>query len=33
MSLIEASAVSKIYRSGDVEFYALRDISLTIDTR
>ncbi|KRH99664.1 ABC transporter ATP-binding protein [Curvibacter sp. PAE-UM] len=33
MSLIEASAVSKIYRSGDVEFYALRDISLTIDVR
>lgn len=33
MSLIEASAVSKIYRSGDVQFYALRDISLTIDVR
>lgn len=33
MALIEASAISKIYRSGDVQFYALRDISLTIDVR
>jgi putative ABC transport system ATP-binding protein len=33
MPLIEASAVSRIYRTGEVEFYALRDISLAIDTR
>ncbi len=33
MSLIEASSISKIYRSGDVEFYALRDITLAIDQR
>ncbi len=33
MPLIEASAISKIYRSGDVEFYALRDITLAIDQR
>ncbi len=33
MPLIEASSISKIYRSGDVEFYALRDITLAIDQR
>jgi putative ABC transport system ATP-binding protein len=33
MALIEANAISRIYRSGDIEFYALRDISLTIDVR
>jgi putative ABC transport system ATP-binding protein len=33
MPLIEANAISRIYRSGDVEFYALRDITLAIDQR
>lgn len=33
MPLIEAASVSKIYRTGDVEVAALRDVSLTIDAR
>ena len=33
MALIEAEGISRIYRSGDVEFYALRDITLRIDVR
>ena len=33
MTLIEASAISRIYRSGEVEVAALRDVSLTIDAR
>ncbi|MDZ7592141.1 MAG: ABC transporter ATP-binding protein [Rubrivivax sp.] len=33
MSLIEARAVSRIYKTGDVEVAALRDVSLAIDAR
>jgi putative ABC transport system ATP-binding protein len=33
MSLIEARAISRIYRTGDVEVAALRDVSLAIDAR
>jgi putative ABC transport system ATP-binding protein len=33
MPLIEASAISRIYKTGDVEVAALRDVSLTIDAR
>ena len=33
MPLIEARAVSRIYRTGDVEVAALRDVSLAIDER
>jgi len=33
MSLIEASAISRIYKTGDVEVAALRDVSLTIAAR
>jgi putative ABC transport system ATP-binding protein len=33
MSLIEASAISRIYRTGDVAVAALSDVSLTIDAR
>jgi len=33
MPLIEARAISRVYRTGDVEVAALRDVSLTIDAR
>jgi putative ABC transport system ATP-binding protein len=31
MPLIEAKGIQKIYRTGDIELHALRDVSLTID--
>lgn len=33
MALIEASGVSRVYRTGDVEIAALRDVTLAIDER
>lgn len=33
MSLIEAKAISRVYKTGDVEVAALRDVSLDIDAR
>jgi putative ABC transport system ATP-binding protein len=33
MPLIEAQAISRIYKTGDVEVAALRDVSLAIDAR
>ncbi|HVT08189.1 MAG TPA: ABC transporter ATP-binding protein [Polyangia bacterium] len=33
MALIELERVSKVYRMGDVEVHALRDVSLTVDER
>ena len=33
MPLIEANAISRIYKTGDVEVAALRDVTLTIDAR
>jgi len=33
MSLIEARAISRIYKTGDVEVAALRDVSLAIEAR
>ena len=33
MALIDASSISRIYRSGDVEVAALRDVTLSIDAR
>ena len=33
MSLIEAQAISRIYKTGDVEVAALRDVTLSIDVR
>jgi putative ABC transport system ATP-binding protein len=31
MPLIEAKGINKVYRTGDIELYALRDVSLIID--
>src|SRR4051812_49959602 len=33
MALIELDKVSKVYRMGDVEVHAMRDVSLTVEER
>ena len=33
MSLIELETVSKVYRMGDVEVHALREVSFTVEER